>query len=346
MTSKPSKSLSAIFEKILESLDEDKLQKQKQVENNSMLLESIYVQSCDLFDWKCLFEKEINFKVTEERCNQLREKGKISLQKKNMVDALSSFTQVIRLCHQLPPTRQKQMMLQQGYLNRSMIFYRVENYKRCIDDCDAAIYYTGKEQEEEEDNKKYVLYERKGKCYSGLGNKKHARKNFDKALEASEKAKLPEKLLEAFKRQTNEALKKLEEISEKKFDDLITNTDSMLSHAQMGAVNALHPSMSSKASITHQPDKGRYITANQDIEIGETILVENVNISYSYFDTKAKCSKACHHCLSSICEYMGYFSPVVDGIAFCCWKCLTNAMNTYHPYEQFLFQNYIVLTYF
>ena len=182
------KLFSEIFEKILGSLDEEKLG--QEVENNSILLQSIYLQTCDLFDWQSLFEKPLNFKVTEERCNQLKEKGRISLQKKNMVDALKCFTQFIRLSHQLPQESSKKKSLQQGYLNRSMIFYRVENYVRCLDDCDAAMYY-GKD-EENHINCKYVLYERKGKCYSGLGNKIHARKNFDRALEASEKANLPE----------------------------------------------------------------------------------------------------------------------------------------------------------
>merc|ERR1712110_933359 len=120
----------------------------------------------------------MNIKVTEERCNELKEKGRISLQKKNMVDALSSFTQLIRLCHQLPEEekettskkKKKYRLLQQGYLNRSMIFYRVENYLRCLDDCDAAIYY-GKDEDDNNNNCKYVLYERKGKCYRELGNK-------------------------------------------------------------------------------------------------------------------------------------------------------------------------------
>lgn len=99
--------------------------------------------------------------------------------------------------------------------------------------------------------------------------------------------------------------------------------------------------MTSKTTIAHSPDKGRYIVANENIDIGDTILVEKVNVSYSCFDSKTKCSKACHHCLSSICEYMAYFSPLVDGLGFCSWKCLMDAMNTYHQYERYLYQNYV-----
>ena len=38
---------------------------------------------------------------------------------------------------------------------------------------------------------------------------------------------------------------------------------------------------------------------------------------------------------------MAYFSPLVDGLGFCSWKCLMDAMNSYHPYERYLFQNYV-----
>merc|ERR1712141_700621 len=167
-------------------------------------------------------------------------------------------------------------------------------------------------------------YERKGKCYSALQNKIHAKACFDLALQASEKANLPEKFLEAFKKQTHESIKKLDAICEEGqilFDvnaDIIDNLDNLL-HTKMGVVDSLHTSMSSKTTIQYSPDKGRYVVANQDIDIGETVLVENVNISYSYYDIKSKCSKACHHCLSSICEYMAYYSPVVDGLGFCSW---------------------------
>ena len=347
MSSMKTKSVEEIHLAIYEILEHDKLPKE-----NSALLQTIFEASRSLFDWKSVFDKPTNFNVTEEQCNQLREKGRICLQKKMMMEALSCFSRYIRLCHQLPENevcgeKKRNQLIQQGYLGRSMIFYRVENYVRCIDDCDAALYYGNYEQSPtHDDTSQYVLYERKGKCYSALGNKMHAKTNFDLALEASDKANIPDKLLEAFKRQTNEAIKKLEHLSKEvktHFDDnavIIENTDN-LNHANMGLVDKLHTSMGSKTTIVHSPDKGRYVVANENIDIGETILVENVNVSYSCFDAKTKCSKACHHCLSSICEYMAYFSPIVDGLGFCSWKCLMDAMKTYHTHERFIFQNYI-----
>ena len=341
-----SKSFNDIFTVIFESLDHDKLPK----ENNPALLQAVFRASRSLFDWKSVFDKPKNVNITEEKCNQLREKGRMCLQKKNMMEALSCFSRYIRYCHQLSQNESNDGMktnqlIQQGYLARSMIFYRVENYVRCIDDCDASLYYADK-LSSHDDSSRYVLYERKGKCFSALGNKKHAKVNFDLALEAADKANVPEKLLEAFKRQTNDAIIKLDNIDKEgriSFDDnadIIKSTDT-LNHANMGLVDKLHTSMASKTSIVHSPEKGRYIVANENIDVGETILVEKVNVSYSCFDSKTKCSKACHHCLSAICEYMAYFSPLVDGLGFCSWKCQTEALNTYHPYERFLFQNYL-----
>ena len=343
MSSK-SESFSGIYDKVLESLSPEQLP-----EDNPRLLQEVFLTSRNLLNWKCIFERPLRSDISEEKCNNIKEKGRLSLQNKNMVDALTCFSQYIRLCHQLPnPTSSvsnQNKLLQQGYLNRSMIFYRVENYVRCIDDCDAAIYY-GEIDETPSSNCQYVLYERKGKCYAALGNKLHAKTNFDRALEESGKANIPEKLHEAFHRQTKEFMKKLESIvPEGKiiFDENaeVTENTNNLAHAHMSSTNQLHTSMSSKTEIKHSQDKGRYIVANQDIDVGETLLVEKVNISYTYFDAQSKCSKACHHCLSSLCEYMAYYSPVADGLGFCSWKCLQMAMNSYHVYEKFLIQEYI-----
>ena len=61
---------------------------------------------------------------------------------------------------------------------------------------------------------------------------------------------------------------------------------------------------------------------------------------WSHFDVESDCSKACYHCMGSLCGYMAYFSPLVDGLAYCSWKCHTEAMATYHPYEQFILEDY------
>ena len=340
MTSSESKSFLEIYEVILDSLDPEKLPN-----DNLSLLQTVFNTSRASLDWEFLLEKPFCSDITEEKCNQLKEKGRLCLQKKNMVEALSCFSQYIRLCHLLPEDNscvKKAQLLQQGYANRSMVFYRVENYVRCLDDCDAAIFYG---QEVFSNNYQYVLHERKGKCYAALGDKIHAKNNFEQALKESGNANLPEILHEAFQKQTKEFIRKLEGIRVGKiiFDtnaEVIENTEN-LTHTQLGKLNTVHTSMSSKTAIKHSPDKGRYIVANTDIDIGQTVLVEKVNISYSYFDPKTKCSLACHHCLSSICEYMAYYSPMVDGLGFCSWKCLSTAMNTYHKYERFLFQNYL-----
>ena len=120
-----SKSFNEIFKAIFDSLDQDKLP-----DSNSALLQIVFRASRPLFNWESLFDKPMNNDVTEEKCNQLREKGRIFLQKKNMMEALSCFSRYIRLCHQLPENEtidrsKRNQFIQQGYLGRSMIFYRV-----------------------------------------------------------------------------------------------------------------------------------------------------------------------------------------------------------------------------
>ena len=53
-------------------------------------------------------------------------------------------------------------------------------------------------------------------------------------------------------------------------------------------------------------------------------MVEEPSLMWSHFDVESDCSKACYHCMGSLCSYMAYFSPLVDGLAYCSWKCHTN----------------------
>ena len=84
----------------------------------------------------------------------------------------------------------------------------------------------------------------------------------------------------------------------------------------------------------------RYITASEDIPAGELILLEDPYVMWSHLDLDTDCSKACYHCMSSVNPNMAYYSPLVDGLAFCSWRCLQTAMDTYHPHEQFILEDY------
>ena len=65
----------------------------------------------------------------------------------------------------IKPSQKKSKLLEQGYLSRSMIFYRVQNYIRCIDDCDAALFYSCCQNTDDGDgnfSNKYVMKKQKG----------------------------------------------------------------------------------------------------------------------------------------------------------------------------------------
>ena len=203
--------------------------------------------------------------------------------------------------------------------------FRVENFKRCLDDCDAALHY-GKGQGSDNE---YLLLDRKAKCYAGLGRNEEAKEHFEQAKIAVENANsVADVLKNAFMQQADGNIAKL------KKDKDITEESSNEYDVTMKERNIDHSSMSKKIEIQYSEDRGRYVTAAEDIPAGEVILIEKPNISWSHFGLENDMSKACHHCLNALCPFMAYFSPLVDGIAFCSWPCLQKAMDSYHQHER------------
>ena len=358
---------SDIYDKVFATIDVAKLP-----EDTTKMLEAIFHSCHATVNWKVLFEKwQQNDKggaITEEMCNQMKEKGRFALQKKHMLESLSCFTTFIRLCQKLPDDtdrhcfgkKKKTQLILQGYVNRSMVFYRVQNYTRCLDDCDAALYLCHLKDDGDDDddqttsnnNVDYLLYERKGKCFVALGDKVKAKSNLKIALErATINTNIPEKLKEAFCRQTKDYFDSIADCNAN--DKNKVKEDEITKHSPMGngptpnictqltKTNVYHTSMSASAGIKYTPDKGRHIIARQNIDVGDVVLIEKANVAFSHFDVNSNCSKACHHCLSSICDYMAYFSPIVDGLAFCSWGCLQSALESYHIHERFTSQDYL-----
>ena len=208
----------------------------------------------------------------------------------------------------------------------------MENFKRCIDDVEAAMHYLNHCGLYNED---YILFDRKAKCFQALKDKANAKLCFEKALSASSQSSMPDALKAAFEKQLQANLYKLKEVvlTEELVEDLPYAI-------KLPEANEVHKAISSKLQIEYSESKGRHVTAKEDIPAGEVVLIEKPNVSWSHYDLAADCSKACYHCLASVCPSMAHFSPVVDGLAFCSWPCLRAAMKTYHPHERFVLQDY------
>jgi len=80
--------------------------------------------------------------------------------------------------------------------------------------------------------------------------------------------------------------------------------------------------------------------ANEDINAGDVIAVENSNVSFTHYNKESQESKACHHCVCPL-DVFKHPSPVVPGIYFCSWKCLNIAMKSYHKHEKHILKDYI-----
>lgn len=329
---------SEIHQKIFDQLSIEDLPKELEP-----LLQSISSTANSVVDW----ENALSIKccraagVTKEVCLGLKDLGTKALQAKKLQEALVKYTNFIRQSHRLPvsgeESKERSKLVGQGYLSRSMVFYRVESYQHCIDDVEAALHYLGSSGHHDDD---YILLDRKAKCLmASNGDPSHTMDLFSQALEAAAySSTIPEMMKTAFQKQVKANMEKLSKETKDANDtnDLTTSAYDINLNKRHGK----HPSMSNKLSINFSPGRGRYITASEDILAGEVVVMEDPSIMWSHFDLKTDSSKACYHCMGSLCHYMAYYSPLVDGLAFCSWRCLKQAMETYHIYEQFILEDY------
>ena len=105
-------------------------------------------------------------------------------------------------------------------------------------------------------------------------------------------------------------------------------------------VSSITSDRSKLVNIITRDFSGRYTEANEDIEAGEVIAVENANVSFTHFNAETRESKACHHCVCPL-DVFKHPSPVVSGIYFCSFKCLNIAMKSYHKHEKTILKDYI-----
>ena len=84
-----------------------------------------------MVDWKNALSKKCcpaTKGVTKEVCLGLKDLGTKALQAKKLQEALVKYTKFIRQSHRLPvsdqESKERSKLVGQGYLSRSMVFYR------------------------------------------------------------------------------------------------------------------------------------------------------------------------------------------------------------------------------
>ncbi|XP_069365158.1 SET and MYND domain-containing protein 4 isoform X1 [Maniola hyperantus] len=93
------------------------------------------------------------------------------------------------------------------------------------------------------------------------------------------------------------------------------------------------PALSKMLKIIEEKDKGRFAVADDDIRVGDILLVDKpyaACLLSDYYGTH------CLHCFKRL-EYCDEEAPVwcpnCSGVAFCTTKCRDIAVSTYHSYE-------------
>ena len=93
-------------------------------------LESISSTANSVVDWENALSRKCCpvTGVTKEVCLGLKDLGTKALQVKKLQEALVKYTEFIRQSHRLPlsgqESKERSKLVGQGYLSRSMVFYR------------------------------------------------------------------------------------------------------------------------------------------------------------------------------------------------------------------------------
>ena len=170
---------------------------------------------------------------------------------------------------------------------RSASLFHLKKYKECLEDIKLA--FENKYPEELQ----YKLFDRKGNCFLELGNQSEAIANFKFAQDFLAKASLNDKARASWTKTLAKQLDRCQVVgSESKSDQDAPQRIPKLT----GASNLTHPNCSDAVRIKYNNVVGRYVVADQDIKVGDVIMVEKPFASV-LFESFHKTH--CYHCFKA-----------------------------------------------
>lgn len=306
----------------------------KKLKNNHNLLQ-ISEQFSELhndqervaFSWKldCIQEtikvKEMFLEKSASHSIQARAKGNKEFQNKNFMDSLKLYNESVMLA----PFSSAEKELSTAIANRSAVLFHLKKYHDCLQDIALALSYGYPEALQ------YKVYERQAKCFYFVGMPTQALESFSKArtfLSSSqvsiEKIKVNEKSVHSWIKKCKESLKQNESgscvIKNK-------NVGSYPTPDVSNSANPIFPSLSAKIDVSFEPEKGRYVKAVEEVQVGDVLAVEK---PYAFVLLPENYPTHCLHCLKRVlapvpcrqCARVGFCSQSCESLAWC-----------YHMYE-------------
>ncbi|CAH1247648.1 SMYD4 [Branchiostoma lanceolatum] len=254
-----------------------------------------------------------------DRANHLRDKGNTAYKAQQFQEAFTLYTNSISYSPEaLSSDGNGTECLSLALANRSAVLFQLQEYKLCLVDILASIDAGYPE------SLQYKLLHRKVLVLFKLGRIEDAKKEVKDALEAIERADIPENRKEVMRKELKSAgrnISKQEEgkeggIEEVNVPKLQYGESQQVAHASVGV------------EMKQETDKGRLLVAQRDFEPGSVLIVEQ---PYAAVLLPKHHPTHCHTCVTPVlvphpcrgCQYVQY----------CSRTCEEQAWRDYHSHE-------------
>lgn len=285
------------------------------------------------FSWKldCIQEtikvKEMFLEKSASKSIQLRTEGNKEFQNKCFVESLKLYNESVRFA----PALGSELEYAVAVANRSAVLFHLKKYHDCLQDIELALSRGYPEALQ------HKVYERQAKCFYFLHKQAQALESFSKAKTllalsqlSAEKSKLSSKNLDSWIKKCKEGLK------QNAFSSgvIAANTTTTRRNTAVSSTpdlsngpNDVFPCLSSKLDVSVEPEKGRYVKAFEEVQVGEVLAVEK---PYASVLLPENYRTHCLHCLKRVlapipcrqCARVGFCSEACENLAWC-----------YHEYE-------------
>ncbi|XP_014294612.1 SET and MYND domain-containing protein 4 isoform X2 [Halyomorpha halys] len=215
--------------------------------------------------------------------------------------------------------------LRSAYGNRSFVLMEMKHYSECIKDIDRGI------MRNESDLRKIKLLARKGQALMALTKYSEANESFEEAISVSKN------LCEHLERKSQKVVTEIKSLLKKipanyngnqKLSSPEDDSNAMKGPNLNFVENADFGSASKTVNLVRSAVKGRYVTANDDIKVGDVLFVER---PFAFVVLPELSDKYCSYCCKAVCVPVPCENCPLA--CFCNETCRDSAQETFHKWE-------------
>ena len=253
-----------------------------------------------------------------EQAAHHRTRGNAHFQKKSYLTALGEYN--LAIMQAATEAEKDDHHLPMVYANRSATLFYLKRYELCIRDTELAI-ETGYPKDMQ-----YKLFDRQGKCYLCLGKGEKAVASFQQAQEGLTKAKLDENTCNKWQAVLSKQLEEARTLTE---NGVAEDGQPQSKVPQLkNNHNKTFPSVSAAVNVAWKSNIGRHMVANDDITVGDVLVVEKPYTSVLYPEFYAT------HCYNCQCRVL---APVpctqCSSVVYCSLHCRDTCWESIHKYD-------------